>query len=479
MSEPTMHEFFESQISGEPLPLQPIEETIAIKLLRQLMLDLTFSKKYLTVVKADFFNDGGCKYGPVYEELARYINTYECLPTKEQLIMELVDANNLDDGNHELIRVANTIASGTPDVRSDDKPNYIDNMMEAFILRRWNHSTIIDWMQATEAGKHGEADEIRLRPKPSFTNEVPGIFTGSPDFLNQLRNFDKNKEAVIPFDIKFLNDALRGVRKKTLSIVLGGTSVGKSLFLCHLTASYMRRGLNVVYFSMEMEEEIVIKRVYANLLDTPLDINSELTIDDDVTLPDGLGLLHVQNFASGSGHVGMFRKSLATMKSKRNFAPTIIVVDYLAICASIASRGNGTNPQHVVMQAIAQELRALAQQTDTVVWTGAQTNREGMGKGVTVNLTHTAGAVQINYDADLVMSLSEIAEIPEYYLCRIEKHRNGPRGQQGVLFVNRPRMRVYDPSAAQHVAFKEACDKLTEVQKAKPKKKPPPEETDF
>ena len=58
---------------------------------------------------------------------------------------------------------------------------------------------------------------------------------------------------------------------KSLNIVLAGTGVGKSLFMCHCAAGALSQGKNVLYITMEMAEERIAERIDANLLDTPLD----------------------------------------------------------------------------------------------------------------------------------------------------------------------------------------------------------------
>ena len=84
--------------------------------------------------------------------------------------------------------------------------------------------------------------------------------------------FYHKKETRIPFDLTYFNTITGGrLPKKTLNICLAGTGVGKSLFMCHMAASNLVQGLNVLYITMEMAEERIAERIDANLLDTPLD----------------------------------------------------------------------------------------------------------------------------------------------------------------------------------------------------------------
>lgn len=49
------------------------------------------------------------------------------------------------------------------------------------------------------------------------------------------------------------------------------TGVGKSLFMCHVAASHLVQGKNVLYITMEMAEERIAERIDANLLNLTMD----------------------------------------------------------------------------------------------------------------------------------------------------------------------------------------------------------------
>ena len=48
---------------------------------------------------------------------------------------------------------------------------------------------------------------------------------------------------------------------QTLNVDLAGTGVGKSLFMCHLgPSSIISQGKNVLYITLEMDEERIAER---------------------------------------------------------------------------------------------------------------------------------------------------------------------------------------------------------------------------
>ena len=86
------------------------------------------------------------------------------------------------------------------------------------------------------------------------------------------------EEEVIPTDIEMMNILLNGgFRKKAIHCFNGRVNIGKSAILCSLASSFLKQGRNVVYISGEMSEDMISKRIDANLLDIPVNkLNKDL-----------------------------------------------------------------------------------------------------------------------------------------------------------------------------------------------------------
>ena len=63
-----------------------------------------------------------------------------------------------------------------------------------------------------------------------------------------------------------------------MNIALAGTGVGKSLFMCHCASNIITRR-NVLYITMEINEERIAERIDANLLNIPIDQIENLSKD--------------------------------------------------------------------------------------------------------------------------------------------------------------------------------------------------------
>lgn len=223
----------------------------------------------------------------------------------------------------------------------------------------------------------------------------------------------------IPFGIRILDMITKqGVERRTLNLLLAGVNVGKSLGLCHLAATYLSQGRNVLYVSMEMAEHMVAKRIDANLLDVSMD-----DIDDGVITystykskmenlsKKGLGKLIIKQFPTGGASVNHINALLNELWTKRQWKPDIIIVDYLGIMASSRIKVYSEN-SYTLVKAIAEELRGLAIEHNVVVWSAAQTTRGGWDSS-DINMSDIAESAGLAATADFILAVMETPDLAE------------------------------------------------------------------
>lgn len=250
-----------------------------------------------------------------------------------------------------------------------------------------------------------------------------------------------NKEAKIPFDIEILNKVTKGgAEYKTLNLILAGSNAGKSLGLCHLAAGYLNQGLNVLYISMEMSEESIGKRIDANLLNVSMDdldaIPKEYFGQRIAKLKEKtLGKLFFKQFPTGAAHVGHFRTLLQELKTKKNFVPQVIIIDYLGICAS-SRVGYGGENSYGYVKAIAEELRGMAIETNTCIWSAAQTTRGSWEKS-DIDMGDTAESAGLVHTADFILGIVETDELAQQgqQMFKQVKSRYGDKSKWSRFFI--------------------------------------------
>jgi archaellum biogenesis ATPase FlaH len=272
-------------------------------------------------------------------------------------------------------------------------------------------------------------------------------------------DFYHKVEGRLPFDLDFFNKITKGgLPNKTLNIILAGTGVGKSLFMCHMAGSSLLQGKNVLYITMEMAEERIAERIDANLMNIPIDQLEALpkAVYDQKIQKIGqknIGKLIIKEYPTGAAHVGHFRALLNELKLKKNFKPDIIFIDYLNICASSRIKGlGGSVNTYSYVKAIAEEMRGLAVEAGVPLVSATQTTRSGYSN-TDVGLEDTSESFGLPATADFmfaVISTEELEKLGQVMVKQLKNRYNDPTSNKRfIIGIDRARMKLYDvePSA--------------------------------
>lgn len=288
----------------------------------------------------------------------------------------------------------------------------------------------------------------------SFDNHV------GHDYLEDAESryeFYHRVEEKISFDLDMFNKITKGgLSKKTLNIALAGTGVGKSLFMCHVGASVLMQGKNVLYITMEMAEERIAERIDANLLNLTMD---ELKVVDRDIFDSRLekiakktqGKLIVKEYPTASAHAGHFRALLEELKMKREFVPDIIFIDYLNICASSRMKQTHGVNSYTYIKAIAEELRGLAVECNVPIMSATQTTRSGYTNS-DPGLEDTSESFGLPATADFMFALvsnEELEQLNQIIVKQLKNRYNDPNYyKRFVIGVDRAKMKLYDVEAS-------------------------------
>ena len=156
-----------------------------------------------------------------------------------------------------------------------------------------------------------------------------------------------------------------GLSRKSLSIALAGTGVGKTLFMTHCASANLMDGKNVLYITMEMAEEKISERIDANLMNVTIDTLKDMPKDVfdkkiERVKAKTTGKLIVKEYPTASAGSAHFRHLLNELKLKKNFVPDMVYIDYLNICTSSRMKAGANVNSYTIIKAIAEELRGLA-----------------------------------------------------------------------------------------------------------------------
>lgn len=237
-----------------------------------------------------------------------------------------------------------------------------------------------------------------------------------------------------------------GWRTKTVSLLLAATNVGKTLCKCAFAVNAFLAGHNVLYITLEMSEEEICNRLYANAANTPISslpfLSKEEFFKGYQTLIGKTNRLFVREFPTGAASANTIRNLLKELKIKQNFVPELVFVDYLSLMDT--NHAMRTENSDTKITTLVTELRGLAVENDFAVVTSNQSNRSGFGKAE-VTLTNAANSIGQTTVADAIISIGQDAEMlnDNKYNFTMSKNRFNKKGKKMVVNVNYDLMRIY------------------------------------
>ena len=422
-----------------------IEETI----LAGLTSNDEYARKVLPFLQNDYFDQQS--HQTVFVEVAQYVDKYNSIPTKGALKVAIDEKSNINEEQYKQIN--DMIDSLSYDDKTD--LDWLVDKTEKFCQDKAIYNAVRESILVLD-GNHKQLDKGAI---PELLEKALGVsFDNSVghDYLDDSDdryNFYHTKEDKIPFDLDLMNTITKGgVSRKSLSVALAGTGVGKTLFMTHCAAANLTAGLNVLYITMEMAEERIAERIDANLLDLTVDQLREVPRDVyekrlGRVKKKSTGKLIVKEYPTASAGSNHFRHLLNELKLKRNFKPDMIYIDYLNICTSSRIRMGGSVNSYTLIKAIAEELRGLAVEFNVPIMSATQTNRTGFSSS-DLNLEDTSESFGLPATADFMFGLISTEELESLGQLMIKqlKNRWGDTNahMRFVVGIDRSKMRLFD-----------------------------------
>lgn len=418
-------------------------------ILSNLLKNEEYTRRVAPFIKREYF-DGD--YQKIFGTFIEFVTKYNGIPTIEALRVEMETNDTLP----ELGPVLKEIDAIAPDT------NNIDHMLDT--TEKWcqDRAIFIAVMESINIidGGHKSLtrdalpDLLQKALSVTFDNSVGHDYINDSDSRYE---FYHRVEERVPFDLDLFNIITKcGLPKKSLTVILASTGVGKSLFMCHHAAATLMLGKNVLYITMEMAEERIAERIDANLMNVELDtlkLLGKKQFDNkiDAIVKKSLGKLIIKEYPTGSAHVGHFRALLNELKLKKNFTPDFIFIDYLNICASsrVKAMGGSIN-SYTYIKAIAEEIRGMAVEFNVPVMTATQSNRDGANNS-DVDLTNTSESFGVPATADLMFALISTEELEKLNQIMVKQLKNRYNDlniyKRFIIGVDRAKMRLYDVEA--------------------------------
>jgi len=422
-----------------------IETTI----LSNLIHNEEYTRKVIPFIRSEYFTDYTER--EIYKVISNYVEKYNNTPSIEAIGIDLQKTNQNEEQYKAL---QNYIEQLQP---SESEFNWLLDETEKWCKDRAIYNAIFSGIQIIDG-----------KDKKKTPEAIPDILTKAlavsfdtqvgHDYIDQSTEryeFYHEVEEKIPFDLDFFNKITKGgMPNKTLNIVLAGTGVGKSLFMCHVAAASLMKNYNVLYITLEMAEKKIAERIDANLMNISLDDLHDLParmFNDKFSRiqKKTQGKLIVKEYPTASAHTGHFRALLNELALKKSFRPDIVFVDYLNICSSSRFKMGASINSYSYIKSIAEELRGLAVEFNLPIMSATQTTRQGY-VSTDVGLEDTSESFGLPATADLmfaIISTEELEKLNQLLVKQLKNRYNDPTlNRRFIIGVDRAKMKLFDVS---------------------------------
>lgn len=423
-----------------------MEQTI----LRCLLSNDEYVRRALPFIKEEYFTEQTDIL--LFRLIREHIDSYSSLPTKESLGVALQALENIGETLfQETCELIDSLDTSPVDV------DWAIDKTESFCQDRALYNAIKKSIEIVD-GNDG-ATGLAVGALPELMTDALGVcfdpkigheYVGGEDERYADLHFNAKK---MPFDIGYLNTITNGgVETKSLNIILAGTNVGKTMFMCHDAATKLAQGGNVLYCTYEMPETKIGWRIDANLAGIPLDDFLTMSQERYKKVMEGVyrnvkGRLIIKEYPAAVTHVGHLRHLLGDLKLKAGFSPDVIYIDYINLLVSSRMKyGNSVNT-YMMIKAIAEELHGLAKEYDVPIWSGTQTNRGGQSSSE-LELEDTAESFGLPQTCDLMLGFAapdDMVELGQILVKQLKnRYRNKYKNNKGVIGVDYERARFHD-----------------------------------
>ena len=363
------------------------------------------------------------------EYLTKYVSENNVLPTAD--IINAATGSNL---------------TAAEDLR-EEHFEWLLNDFETFTRHKGLEQAILESADLLEKGEYGPVEEkIKRAVQIGLQRDMGTDYFEDPR-ARLARIKDKNGQ--ISTGWKSIDDKLYGgFNRGELNIWAGGSGAGKSLFLANLGVNYALAGLNVLYLTLELSEDLVCMRIDAMTTGIPTrEIFKNL---DDVEMKVRIigkksGRLQVKYMPSGKT-TNDIRAYMKEYEIKMGHKIDVLLVDYMDLIMPLSKRISAEN-LFVKDKYVSEELRNLAVEKNCVFVTAAQLNR-GAVEEVEFDHSHISGGLSKIQTADNVFGIftsRQMRDRGKYQIQLMKTRSSSGVGMKIDLDFDIDTLRITDP----------------------------------
>lgn len=280
-----------------------------------------------------------------------------------------------------------------------------------------------------EKGTYGQmVNEIKLATQVQLHIDL-----GIEYFHEPHKRLDKMEEqaAAISTGWDSVDELIEGVRRQELVQFVANSGIGKSVVMLNMGRNLLRNGLNGVYITLEMRDDLVAQRldsIISRISSREIRFN-KLKVGEDIELAreNGHGRFFIRRMRENTTTADHIISYLRELEAVHGFRPDFVIVDYLDLMGSVTNY-KGEN-MFTKDKLVAEEVRAIGFDFDCLMISASQLGRgaiEATRKGDSIGQDHIQGGISKVNTADLIIAIvqDEAMKAAGEYVFQFLKARN-------------------------------------------------------
>jgi archaellum biogenesis ATPase FlaH len=238
-----------------------------------------------------------------------------------------------------------------------------------------------------------------------------------------------------------------GFNRGELQIFAGGSGSGKSLFMQNLAVNWTEMGLNGVYISLELSEELCAWRIDSMM--TGIGTKDVFKQIDDVEMKVKIkskksGKFYIK-YMPAQSNVNDIRAYIKTLQVETGVKIDFLCIDYLDLLMPVSAK---VSPSDLFIKDkyVSEEIRNLSKELNVLLVTASQLNRSAVEETEFSHANISGGISKIN-TADNVFGIftsRTMKERGKYQIQLMKTRSSSGVGQNIELDFNMETLRIFD-----------------------------------
>ena len=386
-----------------------------VKFIVCLITDKLFLEQIVDILDEKYIDNDGFKW--IVKEIREYYNEYKTTITMEVFKIKIKEIES------ELLQVnvKDSLKEIFKSIEADDLEYIKDKALE-FHKTQVLKDAVIQSAQILEMD--GNTDEIKSLIDSAMQAGVERNL--GHDYLVDIEErYSDTARITSPTPWDIINELMQGgLGAGELGVVVAPAGIGKSWVLSAMGAYAISQGLNVVHYTLELNEAYVGLRydsIFSGVESQNLKYHKDEVIERLDKLEGNLTIKYYPTKACTVNTLSAHLKKVTTFGTKVD----MVLVDYADIMKDV---GKAQEMRHALGN-IYEDLRGMAGEMQIPIWTASQANRSALDEDV-IEASKVAESYTKVMTADFVISLSRKIEdkIGNTGRFHIIKNRFGPDG---------------------------------------------------